>query len=303
MKKKLSAIQVQNLNKTYPHADRPALENVSITINEGDRVGLIGGNGSGKTTLLRLIMNFLVPDSGSITIFGEGDLEKARRYLGFLPERQTGLENFTPRELLKLSARMYSLSMDKAQTRMVDLLRMTELTEVADKLMSGYSKGMAQRVQICNALLHDPPVLLLDEPMSGLDPGGQREVGSILKKLDSLTLIYATHQLEEIENFCTSAIILHRGKLIQQVDLRAVSEEVYTVDISSAGVQVLEQVDNLDVVKLSENSEFTRVQFQSNPDQAQAILARLSDAGESVQRLRSRGVLEELYHEYVRREK
>ena len=292
-------IELRGIWKTYRHADQPALQDIDLKIYPGQRVGLIGANGSGKTTLLRLLMNFVVPDRGAIVIRGTTNLEEARKFMGFVPEKQEGLENFTPGELLKLSAEMYGIPAEIAARRMEELISFARLAPVVDTLASDFSKGMIQRMQLSLALIHQPSILLLDEPMSGLDPGGQKEVREMLHRLSDITMIYASHQLEEVEEFCTSVVILHRGVIAGQIDLTEIPREVYTFDIHPEAVKLLSGISDIEYQIVREHSDVVRLQLVTTPDIFQKVVALLTEKRYQLQRLRSRSMLEELYYQYV----
>lgn len=291
-------IQFFHVTKTYSHSTKPAVKDITFEIKEGERVGLIGANGSGKTTLFRLLMNFIIPDSGNILINGEHNLEKTRQWLGYVPERQEGLENFTPIELLNLAGQMHGIPSKELNHRIRELLHFAELEEVKDVLISDFSKGMLQRLQIILALIHQPPILLLDEPMSGLDPEGQREVQQILYQLTDKTLVYASHNLAEVEEFCSRVMILHQGELIKQLTLAEIEDEVYTFDIVSELLPLLKE-KHFEYKILRESGKVKRIQIITTPQHFQELVAEVHQRGEQIQRLRSRGILEELYHTYV----
>lgn len=296
---KMLAIEMSGVYKTYAGASRPALEAVDLEVAAGERLGLIGANGSGKTTLMRLLMNFVLPERGSIRILGEKNLEKARRFMGFVPEGQEGMENFTPRELLRIAAKMYRLEKDRAEERIEEMLNFTGLSGVAGELLAGFSKGMAQRLQIGIALIHQPSILLLDEPMSGLDPGGQKDVRQVLARLSECTLVYASHNLEEIETFCTSAAILHRGEIIQRLNLQEIRQEIYTLEANPVALEILSHFPDLKPRLLLESRETVRLEFAADSGVIQKLLAALNERQVDIQRLRSRSVLEDYYHRYV----
>lgn len=293
------AIEMTGVSKTYSGAPRPALEAVDLEVAAGERLGLIGANGSGKTTLMRLLMNFVLPERGSIRIMGERNLEKARRFMGFVPERQEGMENFTPRELLRIAARMYRMEKNRAAERIAEMLKFTQLSGFAGELVAGFSKGMAQRLQIGIALIHQPRILLLDEPMSGLDPGGQKDVREVLARLSDRTLVYASHNLEEIETFCTAVVILQGGRVIHRLNLQEIRQEIYTLDASRLALEILSHFPDLKPRVLRETGETVRVEFAADYLKIQKLLAALNERRVDIQRLRSRSVLEDYYHRYV----
>ncbi len=287
-------IEIANVSKTYRHAPRPALSDFSLTIQPGERMGMIGPNGSGKTTLLRLILNFIRPDRGEIRIGGDANLERARQWIGFVSERQEGMENFTPRELLNYAARMFSLSRPQRVAKVEELLDFTGLREVADELLGGFSKGMSQRLQIGLALIHSPKILLLDEPMSGLDPVGQKDVFRLLQKLNEITLVYASHNLEEIETFCNSVAILKEGRLVKKIQLSQLSREVFTLEINPADLANIRFPKHLQAVVRSQDEHTVLVELEASASELQQFLQLLHQAGVQIRRLRSRSKLDEL---------
>lgn len=295
----MQVIELKQVSKTYRLAEQPAVREITLSLSAGQRLGLIGANGSGKTTLMRLILNFVKPDEGLIRVMGMSDLEQARCYIGFVPERQEGLENFTPRELLQISARMHQLPPEETRKRMEELLEFAELDDVADQLIADFSKGMAQRVQICLALLHRPKILLLDEPMSGLDPGGQKDVREVLQKLDEISLVYASHQLSEIETFCDTVVILHRGQIKRQINLAEIRQEIFTMELPAAARPLVEKFFGESMQLLEHNAHTIKVQFTANSDMFQKFVAALDAQNIEIRRLRSSSILEELYHRYV----
>ncbi len=294
-------IELRDVSKKYHLAENPAIKNVSLEIRERERLGLVGANGSGKTTLMRLMLSFVLPDSGEIRIMGYDDIEKARQNIGFVAERQEGLENFTPRELLKISARMHGLDGAESAGRIDSLLRFAEISEVGDQLIADFSKGMAQRVQICLALLHQPKILLLDEPMSGLDPGGQKDVRQMLEKIKDITLVFASHNLDEIESFCNSVVFLDHGEIVARKKLTEIHKVVFTLETTPAAKPLLFKYFDSTLQMLAEKSNHLKVRFEADSDVFQKFAAELTESGLEIKRLRSTGILENLYHQYVYR--
>lgn len=291
-------VQLHRVTKTYRGASRPAVNDVTLTVAHGERLGIIGANGSGKTTLLRLIMQFILPDSGSVRI-GDGGAHPLSR-VGFVPERQVGLENFTPRELLGYAARMYGLPPEGVSARIEEILALTGLQAAGDDLLEGFSKGMVQRAHIGAALIHRPALLILDEPMSGLDPAGRREVRDLLERLADLTLIMATHDLEQLETFCSAAIIIHEGRLVERVEIGALEVEEIVVDLHPAALTVLDSLLDGRPEILHERPERVRVRFQAPPGFVERLIGELAERQlPPLLRLRSRSILEDLYLRYV----
>ena len=292
-------IKIEGVSKTYSDSNKPALTNISLDILAGERLGLIGSNGSGKTTLLRLLMNFIMPDKGKIFIRDEKNLEKAHRYLGFVAESQEGMENFTPRELFNSAARMHGMNSNRAKKRVHELIEFSGLIDVADDLIAGFSKGMAQRTFISLALVHNPHILLLDEPMSGLDHEAQNEVQDFLKGLMDKTMIYASHNLEEIEVFTSTVVFLHDGRIVHQLQLNDLTEEIYLVNLDSNIKPLLDQLKNLNPRIANEDSETIELKLTATTRGFQDFLENCKDRGITIHRIRSRSILEDAYHQYI----
>lgn len=293
-------IKVENVSKTYPHSNKPALLNVDLNLREGDKVGLIGSNGSGKTTLLRLLMNFIKPDEGTILIKGRSDLEDARRFIGYVGESQSGLENFTPKELFESAAKMCGMNSQQARDRASELLEFSGLEEVANELIESFSKGMAQRAFISMAIVHDPEILLLDEPMSGLDQQAQNDVGSLLQKLANKTLVYASHNLDEIEQFTSSAIIMHQGKIVQQANLKELNQEMFLLEIDAGIKAHLSRFEHLNPRITSDSSPQLELLLTTDSSHFQDFIDFCKKSNVPIHRIRSRSMLEDIYQKYIR---
>lgn len=192
------------------------LKNISFEIKEGRFVGLIGPNGAGKTTTIKCLMQFIFPDSGSIQFFNDIDFIEAKRKIGFLPERPYFQEFLTAYEFLKLHWNLAQVKSGKFETRAIEVLNQVKLSHAKDKKIKEFSKGMLQRIGIAQALLTEPRFLILDEPMSGLDPDGRILIKDILKNLKktNMTVLMSSHLLEDLEEMCEELIILHKGETL-----------------------------------------------------------------------------------------
>jgi ABC-2 type transport system ATP-binding protein len=293
-------ITVQNVSKTYSHSNKPALLDVSLVIAEGDRVGLVGSNGSGKTTLLRLLMNFISPDCGTITIKNLSNLEDARRFIGYVGESQSGLESFTPRELFETAAKMYGMNSKQSGQRATELLAFSGLDAAANELIAGFSKGMAQRAFIGLAIVHEPEILLLDEPMSGLDQKAQDDIRDLLRRLTNKTLVYASHNLDEIEEYASSVVFMHEGRIVQQLQLAELNHEVFLLKIDRAIKPLLNEFDHLNARITRETSSGLELKLTADSSCFQDFIDFCRDKGIHIHRIRSSSLLEDLYDKYVR---
>lgn len=211
------AIVLKNLVKTY--GDVEAVKGVSLVIPGGQICGYLGPNGAGKSTTVKMATGMLRPTSGTALIEGFDivlDPIEAKRRIGVVPETGALYENLTAREYLTLVSRLYHVARDEAGEKIGTLLRLFGIADVQDRVMSSYSKGMKQRVIISAALIHNPSVLFLDEPLSGLDANTALVLKELVRELaaQGKTIFYCSHVLEVVERVCHRVVILNRGKII-----------------------------------------------------------------------------------------
>jgi ABC-2 type transport system ATP-binding protein len=212
-------IEIINLTKRYGNIT--AISNLNLTIPSGQFFGFLGPNGAGKTTTIKTIAGLLKPTSGAIKVEGF-DVQKqplqAKRVLGFIPDKPFIYEKLTGKEFLQFVAGLYEVNGNEVETRIAQLLEMFELTDWADELVESYSHGMRQKIVMSAALIHQPKVLVVDEPMVGLDPKGARQVKKIFKDLCArgTTIFMSTHTLEIAEQMCDYIAIIQKGTIIAQ---------------------------------------------------------------------------------------
>ena len=215
------AIEIQNLSKNYQVGFwkkelRPALRNLSLTVESGETLGFLGPNGAGKTTTLKLLMGIIFPTSGTATILGRHFQDpEIKKKVGFLPEQPYFYDYLSAPELLDYYARLSGVPAGERQRRIPDLLQSVGLADVGNTHLRKFSKGMLQRVGIAQAIIHDPEVVFLDEPMSGLDPLGRHEVRELIQKLKDggKTIFFSTHILSDAEALCDRVAVIHKGEL------------------------------------------------------------------------------------------
>jgi ABC-2 type transport system ATP-binding protein len=217
-----SIVRTESLTKDFPVGfwrPRPhrALDALSIEVPPGGVFGLLGPNGAGKTTTLKLLLNLLWPTAGRAEIFGHpaGDVA-ARRRLGFLPENPTFYDHLSAEELLTYFAGLFGYTGEARRRRVAETLDLVGLGDDRRRLLRQYSKGMVQRVGLAQALVNDPELVILDEPMSGLDPLGRREVRQIILQLrdQGRTVMFSSHILSDAEALCSRIAILSKGRLV-----------------------------------------------------------------------------------------
>lgn len=215
-----SMVEIKNLSKSFKtdfwKKQVQALDNVSFDVVEGSIFGLIGHNGAGKTTLIKVLMGLIKPTSGQATIFGKDSTDsEARGNLGYLPESAYYYDYLRADEILRFYAGLFGLSRSVTDRRIDELLEMVGLSHRKDIRLRYFSKGMLQRIGIAQALINDPQLVVLDEPMSGLDPMGRKEVRDIILQLrkKGKTIIFSSHILSDVEALCDHVSILVKGKL------------------------------------------------------------------------------------------
>ena len=234
------AIQIEGLTKDYPvgfwrQRMRRSLDNLSLEVEDGEVFGFLGPNGAGKTTTLKLLMSLIFPTAGTARVRGKPiDDVRMHREIGYLPEQPYFYDYLTARELLDYYARLFGFGSAERRERVTRFLKRVGLADAADVQLRKFSKGMLQRVGIAQAIVHDPQVIFLDEPMSGLDPVGRREVRDIIHDLkrEGRTVFFSTHILSDAEMLCDRVGVLVGGKL-QGVGApgEIVSMEVYAMEI------------------------------------------------------------------------
>ena len=215
------AIEIQGLSKNYAvgfwkKQIRPALKSLDLKVNMGETFGFLGPNGAGKTTTLKLLMGIIFPTAGSATILGKDLFDpEIKRKIGFLPEQPYFYDYLSAPELLDYYARLSGVPADQRRRRIADLLDRVGLGDVGNKQLRKFSKGMLQRVGIAQAIVHDPEVVFLDEPMSGLDPLGRHEVRELIQQLkdEGKTIFFSTHILSDAETLCDRVAVIHKGEL------------------------------------------------------------------------------------------
>ena len=215
------AIEIQGLSKDYAVGFwkkqlRPALKPLALSVEAGETFGFLGPNGAGKTTTLKLLMGIIFPTSGSATILGKDFHDPdVKRRIGFLPEQPYFYDYLSATELLDYYAQLAGVHNQERKQKIPELLKKVGLGDVGDRQLRKFSKGMLQRVGIAQAVVHDPEVVFLDEPMSGLDPLGRYEVRELIQELkdEGKTIFFSTHILSDAEALCDRVGIIHKGEL------------------------------------------------------------------------------------------
>ncbi|MFB2622968.1 ABC transporter ATP-binding protein [Methanothermobacter sp. KEPCO-1] len=209
-------IEVDSVSKSFGRIR--ALDNLSFSVREGELMGIIGHNGAGKTTAIRIIAGILHPDSGTVHVGGYDvtrDPLRVKAMIGYLPEEPNLYERFRAADLLRYFGELYGVPRDVLDDRIDELLELVGMSERAEDPINTFSKGMRQRIGIARALIHDPPIIIFDEPTMGLDPATAFSIREFIRELKgSRTMILCTHYMEEADYLCDRVAIINRGRIL-----------------------------------------------------------------------------------------
>ena len=303
-------IETANVSKTYRRGfwgrnSFTALNDVSLQVPRGEIYGLLGPNGAGKTTLIKILLGIIRKSAGNATVLGHaaGSME-ARRRIGYLPENHRIPRHLTALTALEYYGRLSGMSMSAIRAERMRLLEVVGLRGREKERVSGYSKGMLQRLGLAQAMLHRPDLIVLDEPTDGVDPVGRREIRDVLKQLadQGHSIFLNSHLLQEIELICSSVAILNHGKLLKTGSVREL-----TAALADAPVQMQVTGDESVVRRIADQHPGSKVRVVGSgayemeiriPKQADldTVVDALRQAGISIWRLaRKEQTLEEVF--------
>ncbi len=261
------SIEVSGISKNY--GDQKALDQVSFAIQKGEIVGFLGPNGAGKSTLMKIITTYLTADEGSATVNGFDVIQQQKQVqesIGYLPEHNPLYLDLYVREYLEFNADIY----DIPKTRIEEVILLTGLMSERHKKINQLSKGFRQRVGLANALLHNPDVLILDEPTTGLDPNQLTEIRNLIRKIGKdKTILLSTHIMQEVEAICDRVIIIDRGKIVTDRKLEKIAsasnEQIIIVEFDrEVDPQLFQTIPNL---TLATNTSGTLWEFTFRTEQ------------------------------------
>jgi len=252
------SIKVENLSKEYGEVS--ALNRVCFDIPKQQIVGFLGPNGAGKSTLMKILTTYLLPTSGTAVVNGfaiDTEQQQVQKSIGYLPEHNPLYLDQYPKEYLAFNAALYKIN----KQRINEVIELTGLQNELKKKIGNLSKGYRQRVGLACALLHDPQVLLLDEPTTGLDPNQLEDIRKLIKNLGKdKTVLLSTHVMQEVEAMCDRVLVINKGELVADKMLGATNEKQLIVGfdtaISSAQLQQLKQLPQISVVKSVTDTQF-----------------------------------------------
>ena len=210
------SISIKNLTKIY--GEQKALDNINIEIEQGQIVGLLGPNGAGKSTMMKILTCFIPPTEGEVKVCGYDIFDnpmQVRANIGYLPEQNPLYYDMYVREFLTFIAGIHKIDKKIRKQRVEEIIELTGISKEVNKKISMLSKGYKQRVGIAQALIHDPKVLILDEPTTGLDPNQLVEIRDLIKQVgQTKTVLLSTHIMQEVEAVCSRVLIINNGKLV-----------------------------------------------------------------------------------------
>lgn len=286
----MKKVVLKTYNITKKYGEQLAVDNVNMTIKKGDIYGFIGQNGAGKTTLIRLITGLIHKSGGEIELLGaneENELNKARTMVGSLIESPSFYTNMTARENLEVSRLVRNIPGKKC---IDEVLELVGLKDVEKKKVKNFSLGMRQRLGIANALMGNPKLIILDEPINGLDPMGIVEIRELLKKINKekdMTILISSHILSELSELATTYGIISNGKLIEEITAKQLSEKCrqyidLRVDDTARAVILLERELGISDYEVLEDSNIKVFSNLDNVGEVNSLLSRSGIIVESI---------------------
>ncbi len=281
-------LKTDNLTKIY--GGLTAVNNLNIELESGDIMGFIGPNGAGKTTTIKMVATLLKPTSGTAYVDGidvNADPDAVRPLIGYMPDFFGLYDDVKVWEYLDFFAAAYRIPVHKRKGTIDDVLELTDLTIKRDSFVSELSRGMQQRLCLAKTLIHDPKLLLLDEPASGLDPRARIEIKELLKELRNMgkTILISSHILPELADFCNKIAIIEQGKLVVSGDVQAIVEQCQgglclQIGIVERAEEALEFLQNLDVISEAHlEDDFILATYVGEPDCHHEVLQKLAENG------------------------
>jgi len=279
------SIILDQINKTFISGFRkkktPAVIDLSLEVNSGEIFGIVGPNGAGKSTILKMLMDFIRPDSGKITLFGSRPTDPKIRYrTGYLPENPYFYDHLSAEELMRFGARASGMSSEDTRRNIQRLLKLMNLEEAGQRKLRNYSKGMTQRAGICFALIHNPELIILDEPMSGLDPIGRKLLVDLILRLKAKnkTLLFCSHILNDVERLCDRMAIMNKGRLKSVLTKQDMLEQQNLITLSVKSVPAnLSQKLTAAGIKTESRGEFQNILVPR--EKINEIMSALSEHG------------------------
>lgn len=287
-------VEVKDLHKTYVVGIRrkkfQAVRGLSFSVRRGEVFGIVGPNGAGKTTTIKILTGLMRPTSGQAKLFGlSTDSIESRRKLGYLPEGPYFYEHLKVRELLTYYGQLHGLSKDVLNARIPTLIERVGLGHALDRPLKKFSKGMRQRAGLAQALINDPELVILDEPQSGLDPVGRRDVRDLIFELkqQGKTVVFSSHILPDVEAVCDRVALFHQGKIIESGTLDdLLGKRTHSYEVVISGLMDTSSLHKLPgYIDASRRGELFEAKFELDYDLA-AVASTVSTQGGKVESVR-----------------
>lgn len=280
----MDAVSLENVTKRYDSFD--AVSSLTMSIKEGSVFGLLGPNGAGKTTTLRMIVRILIPDEGSVQVLGQPLSEKTQDLIGYLPEERGLYRQMRLLEVLRFLGALKGLPESESERRARDWLEKLGLADRLNDEVHNLSRGMQQKVQFIAAIIHKPPLVILDEPFTGLDPVNAAVVKDVMLDLrkQGATIILSTHRMDQVEQMCDSICLMNKGQKLLDGDLKAIKKSYgyNTVRMEYSGDPAFLQLPEI-VARINSYGEMVDIILRPGAD-AQQILKSAVERGVQVRR-------------------
>lgn len=302
-----SIIVVNNITKKF--GNFTALDNLSLTINENTCVGFLGPNGAGKTTLIKILTGLIRPNIGTVQINGT-DVEKNHRValsqIGAIVETPEFYSYMTPHDILSYFGSMRGIPKKVLGEKIDNVLKTVRLEEWSRKKIGKFSKGMKQRLALASALIHDPSILILDEPTTGLDPRGAVEMREIIKSLKNSgkTIFLSSHMLNEVQEVCDEIALVDKGKLVRHIkisnfdDTNTIKIEIKTLsNIDETQISLITEIDDVDSIDCHEST--LNLSFIGNKEKRAKLLKKLQEIGLEIISFKTSNEIESIYMDNI----
>ena len=284
MNNQTTLLQLENVHKKF--GDFTAVSDVSFSIEKGSIYGLLGPNGAGKTTTLRMIMDIIAPDAGTITFSGDRHIQEFLDRIGYLPEERGLYRKMKVRDVVLFIAELKGVQKQHALSEIDRWLEKMQLSEWRDKRIDELSKGMAQKIQFIATVLHEPELVILDEPFSGLDPINMTLLKDMMLELrdGGTTIIFSTHVMEQVEKLCDRICLIHQGEVLLEGDLRTIKQSFGKNSVEIEYLGSLDPIRQSDSIRgFNDFGQYAEVQL-ATPESYGPLLRELVEKGVDVTR-------------------
>jgi ABC-2 type transport system ATP-binding protein len=273
----MSVLQVENISKSY--GELKAVQNVSFQVEPGRIYGILGPNGAGKTTTIRMVMNILIPDSGQIKLFGQRMNDDLKKRIGYLPEERGLYTKMKVLDILTFFGELHEMDHQNALEQTKKWLKRMELLDWKDKKVEELSKGMQQKIQFIATIMHEPDLLILDEPFAGLDPINTQLIKNIMLEFseNNTAIMFSTHLLDAAERICHDVLLINKGKKVLDGNLNSIKREYGDNSLQIEYDGDGEFIKSLPMVeKYEDYGNYAEVNLK-NQDSSQELLKALID--------------------------